>query len=218
MSDETLRELLEVQAHFRLPSVALVEKDLHVVRAIAALTAIDATPFALVFGRGTALARAHRLVRRVSEDVGFKIVLLPAAPRAGQEFSQPGGRQSGSFACSPLANYLLLMDRRGFPRLRPGMTARCCRQQLAGREAYPDADRPAKYVELLVGTGAGCGATWLMFDLIDHLRSRRRARRKDRPSIAVWPGLLASAPQRQAHRSTARMPANRMGPDARLVA
>jgi hypothetical protein len=44
------------------------------------LAAIDAAPFSLVFGGGTALARAHRLVQRMSEDVDFKIVPLPAAP------------------------------------------------------------------------------------------------------------------------------------------
>jgi Nucleotidyl transferase AbiEii toxin, Type IV TA system len=80
LSDDAQRELREVQAYFRLPSVGLVEKDLHVVRAIAALAAIDAAPFTLVFGGGTALARAHKLVRRMSEDVDFKIVPLPAAP------------------------------------------------------------------------------------------------------------------------------------------
>jgi predicted nucleotidyltransferase component of viral defense system len=80
LTDDALRELLEVQARFRLPSVSLVEKDLHVVRAIAALAAIDAAPFALVFGGGTALARAHKLVHRMSEDVDFKIVPLSAAP------------------------------------------------------------------------------------------------------------------------------------------
>ncbi|HME40387.1 MAG TPA: nucleotidyl transferase AbiEii/AbiGii toxin family protein [Steroidobacteraceae bacterium] len=80
MSDETLRELREVQEHFRLPSIGLVEKDLYVVKAIAALAAIDAAPFTLVFGGGTALARAHKLVRRMSEDVDFKIVPLPTAP------------------------------------------------------------------------------------------------------------------------------------------
>ena len=73
------RELREVQAYFRLPSVGLVEKDLHVVRAIAAIASVDAAPFTLVFGGGTALARAHKLVRRMSEDVDFKIVPLPAA-------------------------------------------------------------------------------------------------------------------------------------------
>jgi Nucleotidyl transferase AbiEii toxin, Type IV TA system len=80
LSDDALRELLEVQARLRLPSVGLVEKDLHVVRAIAALAAIDAAPFALVFGGGTALARAHRLVHRMSEDVDFKMVPVPDAP------------------------------------------------------------------------------------------------------------------------------------------
>ena len=76
---EAERELREVQAHFRLPSVGLVEKDLHVVRAIGAIAQIDAAPFTLVFGGGTALARAHKLVSRMSEDVDFKIVPLPAA-------------------------------------------------------------------------------------------------------------------------------------------
>lgn len=80
MNDERLRELREVQAYFRLPGIGLVEKDLHVVRAIAALAAIDAAPFTLVFGGGTALARAHKIVRRMSEDVDFKIVPGPAAP------------------------------------------------------------------------------------------------------------------------------------------
>jgi len=50
------------------------------VRAIGALLAVNAAPFSLIFGGGTALARAHRLVRRMSEDVDFKIVPLAAAP------------------------------------------------------------------------------------------------------------------------------------------
>jgi predicted nucleotidyltransferase component of viral defense system len=80
LSDDVLRQLLEVQAYFRLPSVGLVEKDLHVLRAISTLVAIDAAPFTVVFGGGTALARAHKLVQRMSEDVDFKIVPTPAAP------------------------------------------------------------------------------------------------------------------------------------------
>ena len=77
MSDDNQRTFREVQAFFRLPSIALVEKDLFVVRAIAALAAIDASPFQLVFGGGTALARAHKIVQRMSEDVDFKVVPLP---------------------------------------------------------------------------------------------------------------------------------------------
>jgi hypothetical protein len=74
LSDERLRELLEVQAYFGLPSPALVEKDFYVVKALAAIAAIDTTPLRLVFGGGTALSRAYRLVRRMSEDIDLRIV------------------------------------------------------------------------------------------------------------------------------------------------
>ena len=75
MSDRpSLQDLLEVQEHFGLPSPALVEKDWYVVKALAAIVAVDASPFRLVFGGGTALSRAHRLIRRMSEDVDLKIV------------------------------------------------------------------------------------------------------------------------------------------------
>jgi predicted nucleotidyltransferase component of viral defense system len=70
----TLEELLEIQAHFGLPSPALVEKDWHVVKALAAITAADISPFRLVFGGGTALSRAHGLIHRMSEDLDLKIV------------------------------------------------------------------------------------------------------------------------------------------------
>ena len=75
MSDKpSLRDLLEVQSHFGLPSPALVEKDWYVVKALAAISTADTAPFRLVFGGGTALSRAHRLIRRMSEDIDLKIV------------------------------------------------------------------------------------------------------------------------------------------------
>jgi predicted nucleotidyltransferase component of viral defense system len=70
----TLQELLEIQEHFGLPSTALVEKDWHVVKALAAIMAADVNPFRLVFGGGTALGRAYGLIRRMSEDVDLRIV------------------------------------------------------------------------------------------------------------------------------------------------
>jgi hypothetical protein len=70
----SLQDLLEVQKHFDLPSPALVEKDWYVVKALAAIDTADVTPFRLVFGGGTALSRAHRLTRRMSEDIDLKIV------------------------------------------------------------------------------------------------------------------------------------------------
>ena len=75
MSDKpTLEQLLEVQEHFGLPAPALVEKDWYVVKALAAIAAVDTGDFRLVFGGGTALSRAYKLTKRMSEDVDLKIV------------------------------------------------------------------------------------------------------------------------------------------------
>lgn len=78
----TLQELLEIQQHFGLPSPALVEKDWHVVRALAATSALNASPFRLVFGGGTALSRAYRLIKRMSEDIDLRIVADKTPTRA----------------------------------------------------------------------------------------------------------------------------------------
>jgi predicted nucleotidyltransferase component of viral defense system len=86
LSDEPrLQDLLDAQAHFRLPSLALVQKDWHVVRAMRAIAATDAAPFRLIFAGGTCLARAHRLVARMSEDVDFKIVPDDSAPMSANQ-------------------------------------------------------------------------------------------------------------------------------------
>jgi hypothetical protein len=69
----TLQELLEIQEHFGLPSTALVEKDWHVVKALAAIMAEDVMPFRLIFGGGMARARAYGLIRRMSEDIDLRI-------------------------------------------------------------------------------------------------------------------------------------------------
>ena len=75
MSDKpSLQDLLEVQQHFGLPSPALVEKDWHVVKAPMAINAADTAPARLVFGGGTASSRAHRLIRRMSEDIDLRII------------------------------------------------------------------------------------------------------------------------------------------------
>lgn len=74
----TLEELLEVQEYFKLPSPGLVEKDWYVAQALAAISG----EFRLVFGGGTALSRAYKLTKRMSEDVDLKIV-HPANPSRG---------------------------------------------------------------------------------------------------------------------------------------
>jgi predicted nucleotidyltransferase component of viral defense system len=80
LSDDLPANLRPIVDFFGLVGSAPVVKDFHVVRAIRVMATLDAAPFDLVFGGGTALARAHRLVRRMSEDVDFKIVPRAAAP------------------------------------------------------------------------------------------------------------------------------------------
>ena len=74
-----------VQDHFGLSQTAAVEKDWHVIRALRAITAVDSDPFRLVFAGGTCLARAHKLVHRMSEDVDFKIVPLNGVLTSGNQ-------------------------------------------------------------------------------------------------------------------------------------
>jgi hypothetical protein len=80
LSDELPADLRAVADYFGLPGPGPVAKDFAVVRAIRALVALNVAPFALVFGGGTGLARAYKLVRRMSEDVDFKLIPTPAAP------------------------------------------------------------------------------------------------------------------------------------------
>jgi predicted nucleotidyltransferase component of viral defense system len=77
--------LRSVQEHFGLSSPALVEKDLYVLKALAAIAAIDMQelPLRLVFGGGTALSRAHRLIQRMSEDIDLRIVVENNRPGRG---------------------------------------------------------------------------------------------------------------------------------------
>ena len=88
---------------FGLNSQALVAKDFHVVRAIRTIAALDVSPFMLVFGGGTALARAHRLVRRMSEDVDFKIVPNPGALASRNALRQHLGALRDRIAAALLA-------------------------------------------------------------------------------------------------------------------
>lgn len=73
-------EISATQEHFGFLRPEPIEKDWYVVQAIRAIQGLDASPFRLVFAGGTCLARAHRLVDRMSEDVDFKVIAEPQAP------------------------------------------------------------------------------------------------------------------------------------------
>ena len=74
-------EILAAQEHFGFARPAPIEKDWHILRAMGAIASIDAAPFKFVFAGGTSLARAHKIVRRMSEDVDFKIMELAGVAR-----------------------------------------------------------------------------------------------------------------------------------------
>jgi hypothetical protein len=101
--EPTLEELLEVRAYFRLPSPALVEKDFYVVKALAAIAAVelDALPCAARVWRRHGAQRAHRLIRRMSEDIDLRIVVDSNRPGRGQYSSTPQSGELTVVSCLP---------------------------------------------------------------------------------------------------------------------
>ena len=67
--------LIEEVALARNMAEVFVEKDWFVTQAIAAISAIDYQGFEVVFSGGTALANAHDLLQRFSEDVDFRLLV-----------------------------------------------------------------------------------------------------------------------------------------------
>lgn len=57
-----------------------------------AISQTDCGIFRLVFAGGTCLARAHKLVQRMSEDVDFKVVLRGSAPSSANQLRKELGR------------------------------------------------------------------------------------------------------------------------------
>ena len=90
ISDQaTLEELVSITSErLGLNEPYVVEKDLYVTLAIETLINIENPNFKLVFQGGTALAKAHRIVQRMSEDCDFRIIR-----REGQHFSNEQQRR-----------------------------------------------------------------------------------------------------------------------------
>jgi hypothetical protein len=62
-----------------------VEKDFHITNVIRTLTLVDNAHFALVFQGGTSLSKGYQVIRRLSEDVDFRIVPKHSANKLGKE-------------------------------------------------------------------------------------------------------------------------------------
>ncbi|MDR3491576.1 MAG: nucleotidyl transferase AbiEii/AbiGii toxin family protein [Gammaproteobacteria bacterium] len=73
LNKKDLIELISItRQHINLND-AVIEKDYYVTQVIHAISDIESEYFRLVFCGGTCLAKAHRIVNRMSEDVDFKI-------------------------------------------------------------------------------------------------------------------------------------------------
>ena len=76
LKPEQLKELALMTAEqLEIKYPAIIEKDYYVTYLISSLSNIENEYFKLVFCGGTCLAKAHKLVKRMSEDIDFKIVL-----------------------------------------------------------------------------------------------------------------------------------------------
>lgn len=72
LNDALLRQISDTGELLGLDE-AVIEKDYYVTQVIHALSHMENEIFRLVFCGGTCLAKAHKLVRRMSEDVDFKV-------------------------------------------------------------------------------------------------------------------------------------------------
>jgi Nucleotidyl transferase AbiEii toxin, Type IV TA system len=68
------RELFEEIAQIMGIKLAFVEKDWYVVQLIGIIAGIQHDDFGVIFSGGTALSKAHKLLRRFSEDVDFRVL------------------------------------------------------------------------------------------------------------------------------------------------
>jgi predicted nucleotidyltransferase component of viral defense system len=73
MLNETLLRQISDTGEILGLDEAVIEKDYYVTQVIHALSNLENEVFRLVFCGGTCLAKAHKLVQRMSEDVDFKI-------------------------------------------------------------------------------------------------------------------------------------------------
>ncbi|CAL7961233.1 conserved hypothetical protein [Gammaproteobacteria bacterium] len=73
LNKKNLKELISTTHQHITLREAVIEKDYYVTQVISAISSVENEYFRLVFCGGTCLAKAHKIVKRMSEDVDFKI-------------------------------------------------------------------------------------------------------------------------------------------------
>ncbi len=70
----------------------VIEKDLYVTQAISIVSAISHDLYDLIFQGGTSLAKAHRIIERMSEDCDFRIRFKNPEKKISKELKRKGLR------------------------------------------------------------------------------------------------------------------------------
>ncbi len=85
LNKNELRELIAAARQHTTLTEVVIEKDYYVTRAISIISQLQNPFFQLVFSGGTCLAKAHRIVKRMSEDIDFKLHLISDLNRSQQK-------------------------------------------------------------------------------------------------------------------------------------
>ena len=86
MNQRPGKELFEEVALLKNIEPSFIEKDWFVTQVIAVLADLNADAFEFVFTGGTALSKAHHLIKRFSEDVDFRIIASPQNRKVRSNF------------------------------------------------------------------------------------------------------------------------------------
>lgn len=84
LGENNLSELIQATSIKLNLSQFAVEKDFHVTKVIQTLTQMNDDYFSLVFQGGTSLSKGYQVIRRLSEDVDFRVVQKQAALSLGK--------------------------------------------------------------------------------------------------------------------------------------
>ena len=79
-----------------IDSPAIVEKDVYAVQLLSLLSHLRSETFELVFAGGTSLAKAHRNIFRMSEDIDIKLVAHVGATAQVSRTALRAARKSGA--------------------------------------------------------------------------------------------------------------------------
>ena len=128
IDDKISQKILDVRREGIVLAPAMIEKDVLVADAVRTVcrvgTELGAT---IIFCGGTALSQAHGLIRRMSEDADFRLILPPAIQSQSQK---------RTFLSAIKHKVIEGLAEQGFPLIEGTLRARNMNQYIVGHFAY----------------------------------------------------------------------------------